>query len=113
MTYPPIGLLVVYTLYAFFSYYVQRWAVGFRGGSQGFHFMLTITAFASTVFGIGFLIYYAYSVSIWAAVITAVVGFAANLPLVMIEARLNLQFAVGLIGLAAIPILAFLMLDYV
>lgn len=82
----PLNIIVGYSLFAFFAA-EQKFAVrDFRGNNQVFYTVLIIFMSATSIFGIGYLIYYALSVAWWAAVVLFFIGLLVFVPLGFIGA---------------------------
>ena len=60
MEYFSLSLIVCFSLYKFFLFYMQKWMKEFRGASIKFEYILTFVALFLTIYGffyLGFLIY--------------------------------------------------------
>lgn len=103
----PWQLLIAYTIYNFFAFYQKLHVKNFRGSSQGFLLVLNIFALATTLFGIGFLIYWGWNVSWLQAIAVFVVALVIQSIWFFFEAKLGLResyFVVSLIGFLVIPV---------
>lgn len=102
----PWQLFVAYTIYSFFGFYQKLHIKNFRGSSQGFLLALNLFALATMVFGVGFLIYWGWSVSWLQAIGVFVIAFVIQSIWFFFEAKWGLRnsyFMLSLLGFVAIP----------
>ena len=69
MTFPTTDLLMTFSVYSFFVFYLQKWTTIFRGASLAFETFLNFFMGIATIYGLGILVYYGYKVH-WTAPIT-------------------------------------------
>lgn len=108
----PITLFVSYTLFSLFGFYQKLHIKNFKGGSQGFLFILNLFVLVATLYGLGFLLYYGYSVSWIQAALLFVVSLAIQFVWFPIEAKLgikDLHIFMSLGGFVVLPICAVFM----
>ena len=53
-------LIITFTLYSFFGFYLKKWSLDFRDQSFLFETFLTWFMGLASTFGVGFLIYFGY-----------------------------------------------------
>lgn len=103
----PWQLFVAYAIFSFFAFYQKLHIKNFRGASQSFLLVLNLFALATMVFGFGFLLYWAWSVSWLQAIAVFLVALLVQSIWFFIEAKLGLRnasFIMSLLGFIAIPI---------
>lgn len=100
--------LIYYLIFSMFVFYQQLHLKNFKGASQGFQTLLSISAFAGMFTGIGFLVYYAIQVSFVGAVIIFAVSLLTGFIGPILERALGAQ-TLSLLGFIAWPICAYLM----
>jgi len=103
-----VEALVYYLVFAVFVFYQQLHVKNFRGSSQSFQFLLSISAFAGMVTGIVFLAYYAIQVSIVGAVVIFAIGLLTGILGAVLE-RIISAHVLSLVGFIAWPVSAYLM----
>ncbi len=107
-----ITLLTSYAAFSFFGFYQKLHIKNFRGASQSFLLVLNLFTLAATAFGVGFLLYYGYTVSWVEAAILFGVAFAIKFIWFPIEAKLGLRnsyFMFSLAGFVIMPICVYFM----
>lgn len=104
----PIPLIIAYSFFAYFAYYQKLHFRDFHGRSQNFRAFLMLFTFASSLFGMGFMIYYAFTVKWWAPVVLFCVGLVTFAPLMAIE-RLMPPWILSLLGFIFVPVCGVLM----
>ena len=57
-------LIITFTLYSFFGFYLKKWSLDFRDQSFLFETFLTWFMGLASTFGVGFLIYFGYKFTI-------------------------------------------------
>jgi len=103
----PISLIVSYTIFSFFGFYQKLHIKNFRGSSQGFLLALNLFTLIATLFGIGFLIYYGFSVSWVNAGILIAIAFAIKFVWFPLEAKIGIKDLAtyfSLLGFLVMPI---------
>lgn len=100
--------LLYYCLFGTFVYYQQLHAKNFKGSSQIFEMVLSVSAFIGMLVGFGYLIYYGYLVVWWAPLVILIIGILFQFIGSIIE-RLVGQFTISLLGFVAWPLFAYLM----
>ena len=63
---PSNELIITFSIYSFFIFYLQKWTTIFRGASLGFGFFINWFMIIATIYGLAFLVYYGYKVD-WTA----------------------------------------------
>ena len=112
---PSNDLIITFSIYSFFVFYLQKWSSVFQGASQGFGIFLNFFMGIATLFGLGFLIYYGIKVE-WAAPLMVFgISLFVKFVMVSIEAILfgrfqSSVFIIGTIGIIVCPILAYRLL---
>ncbi len=69
--------IAFYCLFSVFIFYQQLHVKNFRGASEGFRFLLTISSFLGLLTGFAYLGYYGWSVVWWAPFIIFILGILA------------------------------------
>ena len=103
----PWLLLIAYTMLTFFSFYQKLHIKNFRGESEVFLMILNIFTLIATVFGLAFLVYWAWKVSWTQAFMIFIIAFLVRVLWFPIEAKLGLRNAYpvpSMIGFFVIPI---------
>lgn len=104
--------IFAYFLFSLFAFYQKRHLKQFEGGSQIFHGFLLLSVSAATIVAIVYLGYYAWYISIWAAVAIFAMSVAvAGVGGFLVEKLIG-GFAISLVGFVAWPVLAYLMFSY-
>ena len=114
MTFPTIDLLMTFSVYSFFVFYLQKWTTIFKGASLTFETFLNFFMGIATIYGLGILVYYGYKVH-WTAPITLfAMSFIIKGLMIWLEATLAniariyyIVEYVGFIAIVACPILGF------
>ncbi|TCP03282.1 hypothetical protein [Caldimonas thermodepolymerans] len=101
-----------YCLFSIFVFYQQLHAKNFRGASQAFGLILSLSAFLGMLTGLSYLIYYGWSVVWWAPIVILVIGIASALIGFVIERVLG-AFTLSMAGFIGWPVCAYLMFKYV
>lgn len=104
-SWPSIGL---YCLFTVFVFYQQLHAKNFQGASETFGLVLSLFAFAGTLTGLAYLIYYGWSVVWWAPFPIFAIGLLASIPGLFLE-RLVGKFTLSMLGFVAWPVCAYFM----
>ncbi len=108
----PTLLLASYLIYSFFLFYQQLHLKKFKGASEVFSTILGLFALVGMIYGLGFLVYWGYSVSWLEAVVLFAASFAVKLVWFPIEAKLGMQNAYpifSLLGFIAMPVSGYFM----
>lgn len=109
----PINLIVAYVAFSIFAFYQKLHLKNFQGASKGFGSALTIYVMTTTIFGLGFLIFWGVEVSWLQAGILFIIALAIQILWFPVEAMLRLQNLYPMISMAgfiAIPIAGYFML---
>ncbi|MFI9651505.1 hypothetical protein [Guyparkeria halopsychrophila] len=104
--------IAFYCLFSVFIFYQQLHVKNFRGASEGFRFLLTISSFLGLLTGFAYLGYYGWSVVWWAPFIIFILGILAAILGGLLE-RVGGALALSLAGFVGWPISASLMFQYV
>ena len=102
-----------YSAFGIFAFYQQLHGKNFRGESQVFSLALNISAFASMLTGVAYLVYYGWSVVWWAPIVIFVIGLLAAGVLGFLLERLVGALALSLGGFIGWPVCAYFMFHYV
>lgn len=105
--------IAFYCAFGIFAFYQQLHGKNFRGESQGFALALNISAFASMLTGIAYLIYYGWSVVWWAPIVIFIIGVLAAGILGFLVERLFGALVLSLAGFVGWPLSAYFMFHYV
>lgn len=97
-----------YCLLSSFVYYQQRHAKTFQGASDGFHDLLTYSAFLGMIAEYACLLYYGWSVVWWAPVVLFLLAVAFKFPVVLIEKAIG-ETTISLAGFVGWPVCAYLL----
>ena len=100
--------LIYYLIFSIFVFYQQLHTKNFQGSSQGFQSLLSLSAFAGMITGIGFLVYYGIQVSVIGALIIFALGLLTGFIGPMLE-RIFGALNLSLLGFVAWPVCAYLM----
>jgi len=101
-----------YSLFGIFVYYQQLHLRDYRGASQTFGLILSISAFTGMITGLVYMVYYGWTVVWWAPIVIFIVGLLSTFVGVLIESLVG-QFTLSFLGFLGWPICAFLMFHYV
>ena len=111
----PWSILVTYCVYAMFAAQQKFCIRDFRGSSRGYYLLLGYFAFFTSLFGIGFLIFYATRTSWMASLALFAIGLLIYIPFVkfemMVEKFMPL-YAWGLLSFVVIPICGALLIHF-
>ena len=110
-------LIITFTVYSFFVFYLQKWSKEFFGASQLFETFLNLFMGFATIYGLGFLVYFGYKFDWTSALILFGISFLIKLVMVAVESILfaKIRFAIQYIGIAGfivIPILGYRLLGF-
>ena len=100
-----------YCLFGIFLFYQQLHGKNFKGSSQGFGLLLTLSALAGTITGIVYLVHYGWNVSWFAAIAIFIVGLLAAFLGFLLE-RLIGAVALSMLGFVGWPVCAYFMFKY-
>ncbi|MFC0338263.1 hypothetical protein [Kushneria avicenniae] len=101
-----------YCAFNIFVFYQRLHIKNFGGSSQAFLVALNISAFTGMLTGLGYLIYYGWSVVWWAPVLIFGLGFLASMLSFFVE-RIFGPLVLSLSAFIGWPVCAFLMFQYV
>lgn len=101
-----------YCLFGIFVFYQQLHATRFRGASQSFGFILSLSAFLGMLTGFGYLIYYGWVVAWWAPFVVFTLGLAASFLGFIVE-RIIGAHALSIAGFVGWPVCAYFMFTLV
>lgn len=97
-----------YCLFGIFVFYQQLHIKTFRGASQTFGFILSLSAFLGMLVGLAYLIYYGWKVVWWMPFIVFGIGLVASIVGFIIERRVG-ALALSLAGFVGWPVCAYFM----
>ena len=109
-------LIITYTLYSFFGFYLKKWTTIYRGASFGFETFLTWFMGLSSTYGVGFLIYFGYKFGWLLALKLLGISFIISWLMIMIEGALSTRISyffyqkIGMVAFVATPILGYRLL---
>jgi len=108
-------LIITFSIYSFFVFYLQKWSSIFKGASILFETFLNFFMGFATIYGLFFLIFFGYKVSWTSALVLFGISFFIKGPMIMAEAILfsKMSFPVQFIctlGFITIPILGYRLL---
>src|SRR6266511_1954084 len=113
--YLPWPVIVTYCVYAIFAAQQKFCIRDFRGRSQGYYLLLGYFAFFTSLFGVGFLIFYGVRTTWLASLVLFALGLLIYIPFstleLMIERVMPLP-AWGLLSFITIPICATLLICF-
>lgn len=99
----PWSVIVVYSIYVAFATFQKFCIQDFRGRSEIYKFVLSFFALITSLFGVGFLIYYGFKTLWWTPFALFGIGILAYFILGFIE-QLIPMWLLGLISFIVIPI---------
>jgi hypothetical protein len=101
----PLQIIIAYSFYAFFAA-EQKFAIQeVRVRRQAYYSILMLFMAVTSLFGIGYLVYYAFIVSWWAAIALFLIGLLAFLILGFIGVYIP-AWILALSSFVTIPLLA-------
>ena len=104
--------IIFYCFFSTFVYYQQLHVRSFRGRSKNFLIVLSISAFTGMITGLGYLIYYGWTVVWWAPFVIFIISILFEFLIFPIEQLVGV-FAISLLGFFGWPICAFFMFRYI
>lgn len=115
MRFLTLSLVAFTSVFAVFEFYITWYVKNYRGAGKGFELLLTYVAFAAMCFHYGFLVLFAWKVSISGAGLLLLCGFVLFLPVMAIETALrktlhpDVPYFLGLLALPGLPLAGWLM----
>jgi len=109
-------LIITFTLYSFFGFYLKKWSLDFRDQSFLFETFLTWFMGLASTFGVGFLIYFGYKFGWLIALKLLGISFIISWLMIMIEGALSARISyffyqkIGMVAFVATPILGYRLL---
>ena len=108
-------LTITYILYSFFGFYLKKWTTIYRGASFGFEIFLIWFMALTSVYGIGFLIYFGYKFGWLLALQLLGITFVVSFIMIAIEGYLTRRMiypveTIGIVGFVVTPILGYRLL---
>ena len=108
-------LIITYILYSFFGFYLKKWTTVFHGASLGFETFLNFFMGLSTIYGIGFLVFFGYKFGWLLSLQLLGITFVLTGIAIAIEGALSRKMTypietIGTIGIIATPILGYRLL---
>ena len=108
-------LVITYTLYSFFGFYLKKWTTIFRGASFVFETFLTWFMGLSSTYGVGFLIYFGYKFGWLLSLQLLGISFVATFIMIGIEGYLTRRMlypveTIGTVAFVVTPILGYRLL---
>ena len=111
-------VLVTYGIFSTFLFYMTLHIRDYKGESQGFLFVLNITAICARLFQVGYAIYFIYAYSFLAAIIIIVVGILFSVSATMVEAKVShnssssIPFYLSMLGFVVLPTCGFFLIRF-
>jgi hypothetical protein len=109
LSWPSIGC---YCLFSIFVFYQQLHAKNFRGASEAFGLILSISAFLGMLTGFAYLGYYGWSVVWWGPIVIFILGILSLIVGFALERALG-ALTLSLAGFIVWPISAYFMFQYI
>jgi hypothetical protein len=106
---------VTYCIYAIFAAKQKFCISHVQGRSIGFHLLLGYFAFFTSLFGIGFLIFYGVRTTWWSPIVLFAIGVLIYRPFSSLEQMTDMFMPLtrwGLLSFVAIPICAVLLIYF-
>ena len=109
-------LIITFTLYSFFGFYLKKWSLDFRDQSFLFETFLTWFMGLASTFGVGFLIYFGYKFGWLLALKLLGISFIISWLMIMVEGALSARISyffyqkIGMVAFVATPILGYRLL---
>lgn len=100
----PIHIIIAFSFYSFIATQQKVAIQLFRGRSRGYYHILMMFMAATSLFGIGYLVYYAFTVAWWAAVALFIIELLAFVILGFIGAFIP-AWIIALSSFVTIPLL--------
>jgi len=112
---PSNELIITFSIYSFFVFYLQKWTTIFRGASLGFGFFINWFMIIATIYGLAFLVYYGYKVDWTAPLVLFGISLLIKGAMIVVESILfsRIPFIIqiiGTLGFIACPILGYRLL---
>ena len=112
---PSNELIITFSVYSFFIFYLQKWTTIFRGSSLGFKIFLDSFMVIATIYGLAFLVYYGYKVDWTAPLVLFVISLLIKGAMIVVESILFSRVPliiqiIGGLGFIACPILGYRLL---
>ena len=112
---PSNELIITFSIYSFFVFYLQKWSTIFRGGSLGFKLFIDWFMIFATIYGLAFLVYYGYKVDWTAPLALFGISLLIKGAMVIVESILFSRVPyiiqiIGILGFIACPILGYRLL---
>jgi len=104
-------LIILFSLFTYFSFYTKKWSKEFQGASQLIGLIVDWSMIIFTVYGLGFLIYQGYQFGVINALKLWGIAWGISIGLMVVETVLfgRIRYLVaylGMISILACPILA-------
>ena len=108
-------LIITFTLYSFFGFYLKKWSLDFRDQSFLFETFLTWFMGLASTFGVGFLIYFGYKFGWLLSLQLLGISFVATFIMIGIEGYLTRRMlhpveTIGTVAFVVTPILGYRLL---
>ena len=112
---PSNELIITFSIYSFFVFYLQKWTTIFRGASLGFGLFINWFMIIATIYGLAFLVYYGYKVDWTAPLALFGISLLIKGAMVVVESILFSRVPliiqiIGGLGFIACPILGYRLL---
>ena len=108
-------LIITFSIYSFFIFYLQKWSSVFRGGNPYFETFLNFFMGFATIYGLGFLVYFGYKFNWSSPLILFGISLLIKGAMIMVESILfaRVRYIVeflGAVGFIVVPILGYRLL---
>ena len=112
---PSNELIITFSVYSFFIFYLQKWTTIFRDTSLGFKIFLDSFMVIATIYGLAFLVYYGYKVDWTAPLVLFVISLLIKGAMLVVESILFSRVPliiqiIGGLGFITCPILGYRLL---
>jgi hypothetical protein len=111
----PWPVVVTYAVYSIFAAQQKFCIRDLSEASPGYSLLLSYFGFFTSLFGVGFLIYYGFQTTWWAPLVLFAIGMLIYIPFVLLERtteRLVPLQAWGLVSFVVVPVCAVLLIYY-
>ena len=93
-------LIITFSIYSFFIFYLQKWSSVFRGGNPYFETFLNFFMGFATIYGLGFLVYFGYKFNWSSPLILFGISLLIKGAMIMVESILfvRVRYIVEFLG---------------
>ena len=111
----PFSVLITYGIFAVFASQQKFCLRDFRGSNQSYKLALAVFATLTSLFGIGFLVYYGFHTTWWAPLLLFAVGLLVYIPFTSLEASVEKFMPLqiwGMLSFIVVPVCAVLLIRF-